>query len=186
MSLAFETHTPAAHWVLRQATAAAHAHLDAKLTAYDLTERISYSELLSRMSGPLSALEAALADGIWPDLFPDFADRQRSPALHEDLADLGGVFCSRAIDPIVDEARAFGALYVLEGSRLGGRVLARQVMASADPGVREATRYFRHREHDGHWRSFVVALNASPAVEARPAHAVEAALQAFRLFDAAF
>lgn len=177
---------PAAHGLLREACAAAHAKLDAKLTRFDLTERVSYAEMLSRMSGPLGALEGALAAGAWPVLFSDWLARSRSDALRADLAALGGAYRDEKLAPIEDEGRAFGALYVLEGSRLGARVLARQVSASGDPAVRAATRFFHHAEDQQHWRSFIVALNGSAAVAARPQRAIDAARDAFRRFDAAF
>lgn len=186
MSLAIEGDAgPAAHGLLRQACAPAHAALDAKAARFDLTDRASYTEMLARMSGPVGALEDALAAGAWPRLFPDFQRRQRSAALYEDLKALGGVFRSTAIDPIEDEAAALGVLYVLEGSRLGARVLARQVEASGDPVVKASTRFLRHEEGAGHWRSFIITLNASAAVEKHPQKAIKSALAAFKLFDEA-
>lgn len=78
------------------------------------------------MSGPVSAIGAALEE-MGPGLVPDFDGRMRSAVLFEDIRDLGGAFQSRSVDIFDDEAAALGALYVLEGSRLGGRVLARRV-----------------------------------------------------------
>lgn len=187
MSVAFvDPGAPAPHGMLRMACEAAHARLDAKLTLFDLTDRISYCEMLSRMSGPLGALEGALAAGAWPDLFGDWFARRRTEALRADLDALGGEFREEVAAPIKDVARAFGALYVLEGSRLGARVLARQVAASGDEEVRASTRFFRHAEDQRHWQSFIIALNASPEVAAHPRRAIDSALEAFRRFDAAF
>ena len=102
-----------------------------------------------------------------------------------DLRDLGGAFHLRMAKPILDEAEAFGVLYVLEGSRLGGRILAKRASESADAKVRSATRYFRHAEKAGHWQSFLARLEKSDAVRAAPERAGAAALAAFAAFEAA-
>ncbi len=142
--------------------------------------------MLSRMSGPVTALEGALSAGIAPALFANWSGRLRSHALRSDLDALGGCFRLTRTAPIEDEAAAFGTLYVLEGSRLGGQVLARMAGESDDRTVRGATRYFRHGEKAGLWRSFVEALEASPGVRARPEQAQDAARDAFAAFEAAF
>lgn len=80
----------------------------------------------------------------------------------------------------------FGVLYVLEGSRLGGRVLARMADESGDAAVRGATTYFRHAEHAGHWRNFIEALESSAAVRRQRERAARAALQTFEAFETAF
>ncbi|MGE0597356.1 MAG: biliverdin-producing heme oxygenase [Hyphomonadaceae bacterium] len=181
-----DQHGYAAHGLLRAACADAHARLDAKAGRFDLSDRDSYAEMLMRLSGPLTALESALANGAWPRLFADWRMRARAQALRADLMQLGGHFVEERAAPIEDDAAAFGALYVLEGSRLGGRVQARMVQASADPVVRGATNFFHHGAGQPFWRDFIVALNASPAVAAQPERARAAALDAFARFEAAF
>lgn len=176
----------AAHGFLREACAAAHARLDQKAARFNLCERASYAELLTRLSAPLTALEGALASGAWPRLFADWRMRARAQALRADLAQLDGLFVTETAAPIEDEAEAFGALYVLEGSRLGGRMLARMAQASSDPVVRGATNFFHHGAGQPFWRDFVVALDASQAVADHPARAREAALAAFARFDASY
>lgn len=142
--------------------------------------------MLSRLSAPVSALEGALTAGIAPVLFDNWTRHRRAAALRRDLEALDGRFIETRIEPIEDEASAMGVLYVLEGSRLGGRVLARLAEASADAHVRAATRYFRHGEDRGLWRLFVERLNASEAVQRNPERAERAALGAFAAFEAAF
>ena len=50
-----------------------------------------------------------------------------------------------------ETATLFGIVYVLEGSRLGARVLLRYVLASNDPIFTENVRYLQHgvSEHEG-------------------------------------
>lgn len=186
MTIELEAHGAAARTLLRDACARAHARLDARLERVNFNDRAAYADMLSRMSAPLSALEGALTAGIARQLFDDWAERRRTPALREDIASLGGHFRQRFAPAIDQEAEAFGVLYVLEGSRLGGRVLARQAAESENADVRAATRFFRHAEMAGHWRSFLVKLENSTEVRAHQRRAIGAALHAFAAFEVAF
>lgn len=185
MDIALEA-PAAARTLLRDACGAVHARLDATLSRVDFNDRAAYADMLSRMSAPLSAMEGALSSGVAPVLFENWAGRLRSHALRADLDALNTDFRQRFAAPIENEAEALGALYVLEGSRLGGRVLARMAGESADERVRGATRYFRHGERGGHWRSFIDKLEASSAVREKPERAKRAALDTFAAFEAAF
>ncbi|GAA3996661.1 hypothetical protein GCM10022211_02180 [Sphingomonas humi] len=78
-----------------------------------------------------------------------------------------------------------GALYVLEGSRLGGAILARHVGAAADPRCRTATRYLLHGEGERLWPSFVSYFNASDVVRHSLPEVIAAARHTFSLFETA-
>lgn len=185
MDIALEA-PAAARFRLRDACGAVHARLDARLCQIDFNNRAAYADMLARMSGPVSALESALSAGVAPVLFANWAGRLRAHALRADVEALGGAYRQRFAAPIEHEADALGALYVLEGSRLGGRVLARMAGESNDAGVRGATCYFSHGANAGHWRSYLAVLETSPAVRATPARTTRAALDAFSAFEAAF
>jgi heme oxygenase (biliverdin-IX-beta and delta-forming) len=185
MDIALEA-PAAARLLLRDACGAIHSRLDARLSRVNFSDRAEYADMLARMSGPLSATEGALSAGIAPALFGNWAGRLRAHALRADLAALGASFRQRFAAPIESEAEAFGALYVLEGSRLGGRVLARMADESGDEVVQGATRYFRHGERAGHWRSFLDAMERSSAVRREPERAKHAAIATFEAFEATF
>jgi heme oxygenase (biliverdin-IX-beta and delta-forming) len=115
-----------------------------------------------------------------PDSLPDW--RPRTVCLEGDLAAFGEELPS----PIADvspsgDAERFGLLYVLEGSRLGGRLLLRRV------GVGFPARYLAAVHGPGEWRAFTRALDARAAagdgawVEAM----VAGALHGFALYGAA-
>jgi heme oxygenase len=171
--------------LLRSACAGVHHRLDARLSHFNFDDRRSYAAMLSGFSGPVTALETALATGVASRLFYDLPERSRALSLSLDLREVGGPFHLRTAAPIEDEAEAFGVLYVLEGSRLGGRILAKRASESGDTKVRGATRYFRHAEKAGHWQSFLARLEQSDAVRAAPERASAAALRAFAAFEAA-
>jgi heme oxygenase len=109
---------------LRSATAANHDAVDAAFSRFDLTDPASYGRFLTAHARALPVVEEALeACGTVPAFAP------RRSLLAADLAALG----LPMPDPLPlaaapdSEAAAFGALYVIEGSRLGGAMLARTV-----------------------------------------------------------
>lgn len=145
---------------LRAATAADHAMVDARFGALRLDDPADYRRMLRAHARALPALESALirlaesgrvADTAWP------AWRPRTPALLADLAALG-VTAPETLDCAVDEeAAGWGALYVAEGSRLGGQLLARAVPATLPSA------YLSARHLPGEWRGLLAAMEARAA-----------------------
>lgn len=115
--------TVSARAALRSATRAKHDRVDAAFGRFDLTDRFSYGRFLTAHARALPAVEAAIAAC---EAIPAFA--RRTELLARDLAEIGlSMPAPLALAPPESEAAAFGALYVIEGSRLGGAILARQV-----------------------------------------------------------
>jgi heme oxygenase len=136
--------------VLRGATAADHETVDSAFGFFDLAVPSSYTALLLAHASVLGPLEKAVA-GLWSSWRP------RLPFLASDLADLGHqVPAGDPLDP-ADDAQRWGMLYVLEGSRLGGGILAGRV----GPGL--PNRYLSAVHEGGSWRLFGDALEHSAA-----------------------
>ena len=76
-----------------------------------------------------------------------------------------------------------GLLYVLEGSRLGARFLARQVGAT---GAGLPLAYLTHGDGGDLWRSFLAWLDAIPKVGFRTDVAEAGARYGFQCFSDAF
>lgn len=167
---------------LRQATAEAHRRLDADIACRDLSNRDIYRRFLLGHAGVLTPLEVALETAGVERLLPDWPQRRRRDALAADLAELGVRPPEARTGPSIDgEAALMGALYVLEGSRLGGVVLARQA-AGGPPEVRNALRYLTHGHGSGLWPAYLVRLEESAAVRAEPLVAEASALAVFAAF----
>ncbi|MDX2152207.1 MAG: biliverdin-producing heme oxygenase [Bryobacteraceae bacterium] len=99
-----------------------------------------YVSLLRKMLGfhkPVERLVAGQEELL--AALPDIGQRQRVPLLERDLRALGagaaGIEECRELPPVQPVAAGLGVLYVLEGSTLGGQVLAR--MARERLGVGE-------------------------------------------------
>ncbi len=166
---------------LRAETRAAHERVDAAFARFDLRERDSYAAFLTAHAAVLPALEAAVqADAMrW---LPDWPARRRTPALRGDLKILGRPAPEPAATNFGGSAENLGALYVLEGSRLGSRLLVAQVREAGDPAVRAATAYLAHGDARRLWPSFLEVLEREGA---EPAAVTAGAAAAFALFEAA-
>jgi heme oxygenase (biliverdin-IX-beta and delta-forming) len=169
--------------LLRRATAQAHADVDRRMGAMIGAGARGYTNFLVESAAAILPLEHALTEAGAASLLPDWEKRRRTDALRADLAILGAQPGSCAcVSAIGGEAHQLGMLYVLEGSRLGARVLLREIEASGTEGMRAATRYLRHGEGQRFWQTFLAALEASHAVRRAPHDAIAGAQAAFARF----
>ncbi len=184
-----ETHTVAAprglRIVLQERTSAAHGALDEIMSAFQLHDPTDYRAFLQVHGAVLPALEYCLeAAGIEKDL-PDWQRRRRRHALAADLADLDAPAAAAAIEgslpDLSDAAARMGAAYVLEGSRLGARMLLKRV--PADP--RFPTRFLSHGGTERLWPRFVERLDQAHERGAARSVAVSAARRIFDLYQRA-
>ncbi len=169
--------------VLRNATSDLHEEIDAHLSGPFGSDSTAYVDFLRALARGIFPLEDALEEGRVERVLPDWSSRRRAKALAADLADLGADPPPwRRMAPVVGEGAQFGTLYVLEGSRLGGKILLRRALDNPDPAVRGATRYLSHGAEDDFWRSFLRRLEASSVTRHAPQQAVTAARAAFLAF----
>ena len=160
---------------LRAATRDEHARVDAAFSRFDLNRRAGYGGFLSAQARVLPALEAKItAAGLWEAWSP------RAPALFADLADLGrGAEAPPIAVDLPTDAELWGALYVVEGSRLGGAILAGRVSP-------EFPKRFLLGGGPG-WLVFQDAMAGAPsfATPTGPAQLLAGARKAFAAFEAA-
>lgn len=135
---------------LRAGTGDAHDRVDHAFAGYDLGDAGSYATFLTAHARVVLPLERALDAGA---LWPEWA--ARGGLLRADLAALGvAVPYADAVDAGT-EAERWGLLYVLEGSRLGGAMLARGV----PDGLPAA--YLGAVHGPGDWRTIRAAIDAA-------------------------
>ncbi|WP_322963095.1 hypothetical protein [Sphingomonas fuzhouensis] len=149
--------------------------MDAAYGAYRLDDRESYTAFLMAHARALPVVEDWLAAHE-----VGFPWRSRREALAADLAALGrDMPAPLPFDLTDDDAARWGALYVTEGSRLGGVMLARQV----GEGLPRA--YLESGFGPGEWRDFRHALDAAAGDDAWVDRAVAAADAVFALYGRA-
>jgi len=153
-----------------------HAAVDSRFAPMLDAGEAGYRSFLLASAAAVFPLEQSL---------PDWTRRTRAAALRADLTDLGITDVAAATaPPLAGAARMFGALYVLEGSRLGAKLLVPDLLAGVSTRVRAATRYLRHGEGHRLWQSFLTHLESSQDVRACPGEAIAGARLAFALFIA--
>ena len=170
----------AAHEALRAATHDAHEALDALFAGFDLGDEAQYRRFLRAHAMALPPVEAALDAAGMAGLLDDWPARRRAAALTADLGALGEPPPPALTAPALPSAAAaWGAAYVLEGSRLGGAMLARSV----GPGL--PTSYLGTPQAAGAWRRFLERLQSALYQPEAIAAAAAAAVSVFALFGAA-
>jgi heme oxygenase (biliverdin-IX-beta and delta-forming) len=137
------------HVKLRAATAADHEAVDTAFSGFDLAERDGYVRFLRAHARALPPVEAAIGGHDLPVPL-----RSRADLIQADLHALGAAMPDPAayVAPH-DSAEAFGAAYVIEGSRLGGGLIA-QGLPSGVPAAYLSAIHLR-----GEWRSLLQALD---------------------------
>ncbi|WP_432543095.1 biliverdin-producing heme oxygenase [Kineococcus sp. SYSU DK002] len=153
---------------VRAATARAHHELDTSLAVLERPWDVAgHRRWLELTWGLLAPLERALAG--WARTDPgvlDVAARARADLALADLRALGVPDAELAALPecprtpaVPDRAAALGVCYVLDGSTLGGRLIARTVVAAGVPA--EATTSLTGRPGAGRrWRDTTAAVEA--------------------------
>lgn len=176
---------------LRTATSHAHDRVDAAFAGFDLTDRESYARFLAAHADVVWALEAALPGERVVD---DWEDRKRGALLKEDLAflrhpgegrDPASSFAAeeqrdpglRRDDEAWEDAAIAGTLYVLEGSRLGGKFLARR-LPSGFPRA-----YLDSDQRAEKWQQLLSVIDRLLRSPAALETATDAALATFAAFE---
>lgn len=160
-------------WRLREETATAHHALEHDLAWEERVAGLdSYRALLERFRGFHAMIEPEIGRALADDAF--FAPRRRLALLDADLRHLGLSEAEIAALPrpepmtLSGPAQALGALYVLEGSTLGGKVIGRRVAALHGFDSTAGCAYYGgHGDQAGAlWRSFCARLDEAPEADA--------------------
>lgn len=164
---------------LRAATAREHERVDRLFGAYDLSSVGGYRSFLLAQAAAFLPVEAAIAAAGAERLVPDWAERTRSHLLRADLEALGGGDPEPLRPPVLaSPAATLGAIYVLEGSRLGGSLLKRGLAAGAPRSFLAAP------QRPNSWRKLLELLDESLYAPGSIEAAAGAARQVFECFAA--
>ena len=165
------------HAALRAATFECHQRVDEIYSAAQLDDRMSYGNFLCAQAAALLPVEAALDQSGIADLVEDWAERNRGRLLIRDMAELGIPRPEPIGRPIWSgPSEMLGALYVLEGSRLGGKLLRRSVPTDFPTN-------FLAAEHLGSWALFLIRLGKIVDTDAARTDAITGARAVFSLFE---
>ena len=179
------TFAPTTKDLLREATGESHERLHGHgglaAVAAGTIEREAYRSLLCRLYGFHQPFEIAAQ-----------IDQERTRWLEADLTALGVDAAMLAVLPRCAGVSApaspeylLGARYVIEGSALGGRGLARQLDGLFGCGVTAGRRFFSGHGHETGtvWRSYLARLAAAPTTRASREAIITGATTTFAIFE---
>jgi len=171
---------------LRSDTHALHERIESAVDLLSPDASLDqYAAFLDRFRRFLAAVEPPLAVRLTALGYP-YSPREALAA--EDLALLGRVAGIRPPPEVPDSsgARAIGCAYVLEGSTLGGQIVARALECRFGPHLAGATRFLRpDPDAPGkRWQAFTAFARSLPLTDAAEADAISGARDTFRALDA--
>ena len=155
------------HEKLKSETAENHNVAEQRLTPYisGLNSRNAYIRLLKAFHGFYNPAFSVISRYINNRQLPDISQRNTSSFIEHDLAALsftGPIQYCEDLPSINDTASALGALYVLEGSTLGGKYIKNMLLSNKSLNLTEEhTRFFNsYGPHTGSkWKSFLNVIN---------------------------
>lgn len=141
-----------AHHALRKQTRVQHEATEAAFARYDLSCPDHYRVFLTAHAAALPRFELGATGLGWNGWQP------RYPHLADDLAAISAPLPPPMLAPSISPVAAWGVQYVLEGSRLGGRLLAERVYPGAPTRYLGATPDMPVR-----WQAFRAAFEQAAA-----------------------
>lgn len=180
---------------LRERTADWHQALEQNILSVKLlSDEVSkndYRKYLCALYGFVAGFETY----IYPELtafISDAGQRKRANLLADDLASLGQNIAECEILPgsyfhamYNDPYAALGALYVLEGSTLGGQLIQKHLQKTLGATGPISTAYFvGHGPHTGTmWKQFLTQFTSVGENTNKQENIIDGALRTFRLLD---
>ncbi|SFS18253.1 Heme oxygenase [Granulicella pectinivorans] len=160
---------------MRAATMEAHLSIERALALPDSIQTSGdYRDWLGRFFGIYLPLEEVLRGfHEWPSWKIDLDVLGQARALRQDLIALGcdlrtiELAVGDALPRLTRFAEALGALYVLEGSKLGGRMILRELLPRMSSEISGAWMFFEGHgaETGARWADFRGSLDAYCAAE---------------------
>lgn len=151
---------------LRAGTRHTHGELEKQMMPLinGVTDAVSYAKLLHLFYGYYRPLENGINKYLQDAVLADLGERRSSEWILNDLRLLRQ---SADVDEdgnaplITSRADALGALYVMEGSTLGGKVICKMIAGNLDETDHLALTFFNgYGEHTGlKWKGFLAVLD---------------------------
>ena len=150
-----------------------------------LTDYIALLQIFYHYFG---ALEDRIDLFIGSAQLPDHLQRRKSDSLAKDISALGGALPEKAtllkLPVIEDHLQAFGALYVMEGSTLGGKFISQMIAKQLNIRDKGLSFFQSYGEHlTTMWAKFKLTLNRQANNETDAERIIAAAEATFQQFS---
>jgi heme oxygenase len=159
---------------LREETKRAHADLEKHLLTHirRVDTTTGYVQLLAMLYGYYQAVEERLQPFLAAAQFPDHERRLKAAHIIDDMQQFDNRvamprLCSH-VPEINSYAKAIGALYVIEGSTLGGKIIAGMIAKQLNTAEEKGGfSFFNCYGNDTHvmWNSFKQVVDQSFAIQ---------------------
>ena len=154
--------------LLKEQTLTNHQQLEKKLVAQirSLTTEADYVKLLLLFYGYFGGLEDKINLYIGNVQLADQSSRRKTQAIADDILAMGAHPAAKASGadlPVIENtAQAFGAMYVIEGSTLGGSIISKMIAGKL--GIEKGLSFFNGYGEASHemWGAFKEVLNTLP------------------------
>ena len=171
---------------LRHCTAGLHDAVDSTIEAADLlTSQTGYRRYVAATSRARRSIESRLTCSGASGLYPTWSDCRIAHLVEDDLADLAVSAPIEDIDSRLASMSAgamLGALYVLQGSAMGARTIARRVSALG-MGPEFGARHLAHQAANPKaWLQFLELLKSFPLSDEEESACARAAVATFECF----
>ncbi len=167
---------------LRHATRARHDRIDRLMDLRRLGEPARYGRILQAFDAFVGPWERAVAAALPEACLPWLRQRSRHAFLRQDLRALGlpPARYEAPVPRLANAAAAWGSLYVMEGSALGGQVITRSLAHGGLDARRGAAYFHGWGEATGAmWREFRERLEEQLAGSERVQAACDGACRTF-------
>ena len=153
--------------ILKTQTSVNHLLLEKKLVSFMKTIRTEadYTRFLALFYGYFGALELSINKCLNASIIPDYENRRKTEALKIDLKILNQedlkLAASELLPVIENHLQSLGALYVIEGSTLGGKIISKMIKQQLKTEVMAFTFFTGYGDQSANmWNSFKHILNS--------------------------
>lgn len=174
---------------LRSETKAAHQALEKLIIPQikNIRNNEDYIRLLELFYGYFYPIEKLIDKHLDTTLVPDYNNRRKATRLIQDIYASGGRpshETAEDLPEITSTAEALGAMYVLEGSTLGGKIISKMIVQNLSLTNEDAVSFFKGYgdASDDMWAAFTQVLNNYTEDTATQSRIVEAADATFKKF----
>ncbi|MFD2599275.1 biliverdin-producing heme oxygenase [Sphingobacterium corticis] len=175
---------------IKEATKSAHQQLEKTVVMRlkGIRSQADYADVLKHFYAYFSAVEQAIAPFITSGVLPDYASRRNASHIRQDIVDLGenvDTLPAAKAPNIQSVAEAFGALYVLEGSIMGGPYIVQMLKKY---GMETGFSFFSgYGESTGQrWAAFTERMNELVVEPADVAALMKTGEETFARFEDVF
>lgn len=177
---------------LKEATRSQHEETEGVVNVMDRAFKMEdYKTLIANFRKFYTAYEPTLPIDELAAAGFDYDERRKLPSLDADAKALGLPESEKAFDQLPDVssvAKAFGSIYVIEGSTLGGQVISRHLKEHLGLDLENGGAFFNSygREVGPRWKAFGAAITAFAEGGEHDDEIVQAAKETFESIKHSF